>query len=267
MPLLVLAHVDADHVLLGVEQRRGQGPGQLGLARRRSGPRKMNEPIGRRGSLIPERARMMASATSWTASSWPIDPLVEDLVEAEQLLPLALLQPAHRDARSSGTRSSAISSSVTTSRSSRLPPCLAARRSSSACEPALELGQLAVAQLGGPVEVVGPLGLLGLVAHALDLLAQRLHLAAAPGARPPTAPAWRRPRPAGRPAPCAAPPGGRLLAGSFSLASAASSISRRMTRRVSSSSSAGIESISVRSMAQASSTRSMALSGRKRSEM
>ena len=35
--LLVLAHVDADHVLLGVEQRRGERLGELGLARRRSG--------------------------------------------------------------------------------------------------------------------------------------------------------------------------------------------------------------------------------------
>ncbi len=51
------------------------------------------------------------------------------------------------------------------------------------------------------------------------------------------------------------------------MARAASSISSRITRRVSSSSSAGIESISVRSMAQASSTRSIALSGRNRSEM
>jgi hypothetical protein len=31
------------------------------------GPRKMKEPIGRRGSLMPARARMTASATSWTA--------------------------------------------------------------------------------------------------------------------------------------------------------------------------------------------------------
>ena len=62
-------------------------------------------------------------------------------------------------------------------------------------------------------------------------------------------------------------PSRSALAGSVSLAKAASSISRRIRRRVASSSSAGIESISVRSLAQASSTRSMALSGRKRSEM
>jgi hypothetical protein len=40
-----------------------------------------------------------------------------------------------------------------------------------------------------------------------------------------------------------------------------------MTRRVTSSSSAGIESISLRITAHASSTRSIALSGRKRSVM
>ena len=32
VPLLVLAHVEADHVVLGVEQRRGERLGQLGLA-------------------------------------------------------------------------------------------------------------------------------------------------------------------------------------------------------------------------------------------
>ena len=32
VPLLVLAHVEPDHVVLAVEQRRGQGLGQLGLA-------------------------------------------------------------------------------------------------------------------------------------------------------------------------------------------------------------------------------------------
>jgi ATP-dependent Clp protease ATP-binding subunit ClpB len=57
------------------------------------------------------------------------------------------------------------------------------------------------------------------------------------------------------------------LEASLSLASAASSISSCMTRRVTWSSWVGMESISVRIVAQASSTRSMALSGRKRSLM
>src|SRR5258708_7495950 len=38
------------------------------------GPRKMNDPIGRRGALIPDRARMIASDTNWTPSSWPTRP-------------------------------------------------------------------------------------------------------------------------------------------------------------------------------------------------
>ena len=36
------------------------------------GPRKMNEPPGRRGSLSGERLRRMARATLLTASSWPM---------------------------------------------------------------------------------------------------------------------------------------------------------------------------------------------------
>ena len=71
----------------------------------------------------------------------------------------------------------AISSAVTTSRSRRLAPCLASSLSSAACEPSLELGQLAVAQARGPVQVVLPLGPFALQAYLFDLLPQRLDLA------------------------------------------------------------------------------------------
>ena len=56
-------------------------------------------------------------------------------------------------------------------------------------------------------------------------------------------------------------------ASSVSLRSASRSISSWMRRRSSSSSSIGIESICIRSREAASSTRSIALSGRNRSEM
>ena len=60
----------------------------------------------------------------------------------------------------------------------------------------------------------------------------------------------------------------RLLeASSFSLRSDVSSISSCIARRLSSSISSGIESISIRSREAASSIRSIALSGRKRSAM
>ena len=161
----------------------------------------------------------------------------------------------------------AISSSVTTSRSSRRSALLAGELLLFGLQPAFQLGKLAVAQLGGAVEVVVALGALGLVADLFDLraqlldLAQRLPFGLPLGAhRVGLRAQVGELHAAGRPA-------GLLLAGSSSLASAASSISSRVTRRVSSSSSAGIESISVRSIAHASSTRSMALSGRNRSEM
>ena len=56
-------------------------------------------------------------------------------------------------------------------------------------------------------------------------------------------------------------------AASFSFASAVRSISSCIARRSSSSISVGTESISMRSLEAASSTRSIALSGRKRSVM
>ena len=48
----------------------GEGLGRFRLAHP-GRARKMNDPMGRRGSLMPERARISASATSFTASSCP----------------------------------------------------------------------------------------------------------------------------------------------------------------------------------------------------
>src|SRR6185436_12571914 len=61
------------------------------------GPRKINDPIGRCGSLSPERARMTASAVAWTASSWPMTLLAE----VQQLLHLAFEQLRRRNPRPS----------------------------------------------------------------------------------------------------------------------------------------------------------------------
>ena len=168
--------------------------------------------------------------------------------------------PVHR------ATTSAISSSVTSSRRRRLPPWRRASISSSPCELALELGQAPVTQLRHPVEVVAALGLLDLAPHFLDLLAQGLDLLdGRPLGLPLGAHGVGLGPQVGELAPerLEAVAAGRVL----SLLSAASSTSSRVTRRVTWSSSCGIESISVRITAQASSTRSMALSGRKRSLM
>ena len=71
----------------------------------------------------------------------------------------------------------AISSSVTSSRSSRGTALLVGQPLLLCAQPALELGQAAVAQLGGAVEVVGALGLLDLAAQLLELLAHALEAA------------------------------------------------------------------------------------------
>ena len=66
------------------------------------GPRKMNEPLGRLGSFRPARVRRMARDRALRASSWPIDPLVELVLHAQQLGRLLLGQPVDGDARPVG---------------------------------------------------------------------------------------------------------------------------------------------------------------------
>ena len=62
------------------------------------GPRKMNEPIGRFGSLSPARARRTAFETMPIASSWPMTRACSDLFHVEQPLGLLLGDPRDRDA-------------------------------------------------------------------------------------------------------------------------------------------------------------------------
>jgi len=110
---MVFAHVNADHVVLGVEER-------LASARASSvlptpvGPRKMNEPMGRFGSLRPLRARMTASGHGLHGLVLADDAFVENLVEPQQFLFLPSMRretgiPVQRE------MTSAISSAVTSS--------------------------------------------------------------------------------------------------------------------------------------------------------
>ena len=227
----------------------------------------MNEPIGRRGSLIPARARMHGVGDQLHRLVLADHPLVEDLVEAQQLLALALDQAGHRDAGPARDDLGDLLLGDLLAQELAAARLLLGELRLLLPELRLELRQLAVAQLGALVEVVLPLGRLDLLAHLLDLLAQArapprsTAFSASHCARMASAWALRsassRRRSSSR----------SWLALSFSFLSAASSISSCITRRVTSSSSCGIESISVRIMAHASSIRSIALSGRKRSVM
>ena len=62
------------------------------------GPLKMNEPIGRFGSLSPARVRRMAGDTALMASSWPTTDCVQLVFHAQQPGRLGLLQPGDGNA-------------------------------------------------------------------------------------------------------------------------------------------------------------------------
>ncbi len=231
------------------------------------GPRKMNEPIGRRGSLMPARARITASATARpprpgrSTRSCRISSSFSSFSRSPSTSRVTGM-PVQR------ATISAISSSVTSSRSSAPSPCFSAIFASGRLQLLLQLREPAVLELGGLVEVVGPLGLLasrGAAARSARAArarsADRLLLALPLRAQ-------SRLRLAADLCQLLAQLLQALLARRvLLLRSAASSISSCITRRVTASSSAGIESISVRIIAHASSTRSIALSGRKRSVM
>ncbi|MPM87977.1 hypothetical protein SDC9_135078 [bioreactor metagenome] len=85
------------------------------------GPRKMKEPIGRFGSFMPERARSTASATRLTASSCPTTRSCSTASRWSSFsrspsMSRVTGMPVHF------ATISAISSSVTSSRSSFVPP-------------------------------------------------------------------------------------------------------------------------------------------------
>ena len=162
---------------------------------------------------------------------------------------------------------SATSSSSTSSLRKVTPDCGGGQLGLALGELALELGDLAVAQLGRALEVGLALGALGVAVRLLEALLE------------PADRARSRPSPACQCAFISVERSRRSAssrsiasrratdASSVSFSSAWRSISSCMMRRSTSSISVGIESISMRSREAASSIRSIALSGRKRSAM
>ena len=222
--------------------------------------------MGRRGSLSPARARRTASETAWMASSWP----TTRWCSRSSMWTSLAVSPSSSLVTGTPVQAatiSAMSSAVTSSLSSRSGPERAAMAASCSFMLRLQLGQPAVLELGGRA-VVGLA--FGLVDSNLERLDLRL---GGPDGRDgvllasTSAASWPRPPRRSRPARARGLPAGPSSASSVSLRSASRSISSWMRRRSSSSSSIGIESISIRSRLAASSTRSIALSGRKRSLM
>ncbi len=236
------------------------------------GPRNRNEPVGRFGSDRPERERRMALATALIASSWPTTrscsrPSISSSFSRSPCISLDTGMPVAR------ATTSAISSAPTIVRSScGRPPSLAflARPDSLACASfrlLLQLRQAPVLQLGDLVEVALAGEFLDLAAHLVDLF---LDLGRALGRGLLGLPDFLQV------GDFLLQPGDLFLdaaptasceASSFSLRMASRSICSWISRRSSRSMASGFESISILIFDAASSIRSIALSGRKRSVM
>ncbi len=210
----------------------GERLGQLGLAD--AGRAEEDERADRPARVLDARARAQdhASATPLHRLVLADHALVQDLVEPQQLLALALDQPRHRDAGPArdDLGDLVLGDLLAQQRALRPRPSRAApSRRASCCSSSR---QLAVLELGDPVQVVGALGRLDLAAapsrsaRAGPAACSMLVLLGLPLRAQRVAPA-RGARPARGAAPRAAP----RDAASFSFASAASSISSCMTRR------------------------------------
>ena len=102
--LHVLGHVDAHHVLFGVEQRRGERLGELGLAH--AGRAQEDERADRAARVLDARAGAQDGVGHALHGLVLADhPLVQHLVEVQELLALGLDELRDGDARSSARRS------------------------------------------------------------------------------------------------------------------------------------------------------------------
>ncbi len=220
------------------------------------GPRKTNEPIGRFGSCRPVRARRSAFATASTASSCPItrwcsrsSMWMSFSVSPSRSLSTGMPVQRRRPARCRPRRPLPSPSTCASRRRAPRAPSRApaarrsgSRRRAAGCRRAPRARPRASARRCARVIALTR-------SSACFSSPQR----AASSLRISCASASARST------------GSRTCFDSFFIA--ASSISSWRTRRSASSSSTGDESISIRSRAAASSTRSIALSGRKRSAM
>ena len=97
--LHVLAHVDAHHRLLIIEQKLRQRARRLRFAHARRS-KKDEEPIGRLGSLSPARERRIAFATTRQRRVLSDHALAQPLFHLDELLHFAFEHLATRECRS-----------------------------------------------------------------------------------------------------------------------------------------------------------------------
>ena len=168
--LHVLAHVDAHHVVLAVEERGREGAGELGLS----------DPGGPEEDERADRTLWVLEAGAGAEHgvgdgldrlALADDTLVEDVGEPQELLALRFEEPGHGDARPVGhDLRHLLGVDLLLDESPGAVPCR--ETLFLLLEPLLEARELAVLELGGAVEIVFPLGLLDGESRGVDLLAQ-----------------------------------------------------------------------------------------------
>ena len=87
VPLAELAHVEADHLAVSSSNSDAASALASSVLPTPVGPRNRKLPTGRCGSPMPVRLRRTALATAVTASSCPIDPLVQLVLEGARDAP------------------------------------------------------------------------------------------------------------------------------------------------------------------------------------
>ena len=225
----------------------------------------MKLPMGRLGSLKPARLRRMALETRRTASSWPTTRSLSRSGMCTSFWISPSIMRGHRNAGPLGHDAGDIvladfllEQRVFLDRFQLLLGGL---------DVLFDLREAAVAQLRGLFPIAGAAGLFLFLAQRVLLLLELAHAADGALLAVPALSSERPLRRAAAPARFRPARSRSCEAGSVSLPSAWRSISRCEMRRSRSSISIGMEPICRRSAEPASSIRSMALSGRKRSAM
>ena len=167
--LHVLGHVDAHERLLAVEEGLGERLGELGLAD--PGRAEEEERADRAARVLDAGAgadhRVGDQPDRLVLADYPP---VEDLVEAQELLPLRLHEAGDRDPGPAGDDLGHLGLADALAQEAR--GVAVARLRLGGCQTRFEPGEDAVLQLGGTAQVGGALGLLDGETGLLDLLAQ-----------------------------------------------------------------------------------------------
>ena len=170
----VLRHVDPDHGALVVEEEMGKGSREFGLADTR-GPeeeKRTDGPVGvlESGAGAADRRRHGSDRVIL-----PHDTVADALLHVQELLLLALEEAGNRNPAPAGDGSSDVLLADLFGEHGAVLGLVVFEGLGGFGEPLLDIGELTVAQLCGPLEVTVPLGPFGRLSGLLELFLEFLN--------------------------------------------------------------------------------------------